>query len=190
MRRPVLFVCAAVVITAACARQERKEAPPVAPKLESFAAALESFAAALEPLSFCLPRAMHASMALSAAAPEDAAAREERRKQEFTDYFESFLDAREQGKYVVCLEKNKGSKRYAGSFEEKYAEAKSWLKRSEDEAARLEALYPKEKRIAGVAENFSDLDEKIGLRQVTITLKDGTKSSVESRFDKRMGGKP
>lgn len=140
----------------------------------------------LEPLSFCLPRAMHAVRALAPrpAGGGDAAAEEAWKKQAFIDYYESFLDAKEQTKYVACLKKNKHSKEYATNFREKYRQAKSWLKRSQEEVDRHRSTYPRGKRIVDVEEHFTDIDAKRGGRRVVITLRDGTWTVVETQFDK------
>lgn len=137
-------------------------------------------------LSLCLPRAMHASMALApaAAGAVDPAADEERKKEIFTDYYESFLDAKEQAKYVSCLKKNKDSPEYSQDFDKTYKEGNWWLKKSQDEADKYKAMFPRGKRIVDVEEQFTDIDQTRAIRRLTITLRDGTKTEIESQFDK------
>jgi hypothetical protein len=140
----------------------------------------------LPTLSMCLPRAMHASLALAPASvgAVDPAADEERQKEMFTDYYESFLDATEQAKYISCLKKNKDSPEYAQNYAQKLKEANWWLNKSQDEAAKYAPLFPRKKRITAVEEAFTDIDPSRAIRRLTIIQRDGTKTEIESQFDK------
>lgn len=176
MKKAILPLFVAALGLLACAHAPRQPAP-APPAMAALSA--------LEVLSACLPRAMHASAGLPIAGPADAAAQEELRKQEFEDYYEAFLDAKQQGKYVACVERNKNSKQYAGNFEQEYAQAKGWLKQAQDEVEKLEPLFSPDKRIADVSESFSDEGDRAFVRRVTVILKDGTQTSIEKRFAKQ-----
>lgn len=148
------------------------ESAPRAPELAPIApTALE----AIKLPHMCFGRAMHASMVLSVdASPE------EKKKVYWDGYFEAFLDAKEQKKYVDCLDEDRADKDY----EKNHREAVKWLKYSEDEVEKYKTFFPPEKQIVDVEESFSDISDARGGRRVVITLKDGTKTVEESQFDK------
>ena len=135
-------------------------------------------ASALEAIKmphYCLGPAMHASMAIAVDAPREALM-----KVYFTNYYEAFLDAKEQKKYVDCLEEDRAAK----NFGKDHLEAEGWLKSAQVEMKNYEGYFPAEKRIVDVEQTFSDVSDKVGLARVVITLKDGTKTVEETRFDK------
>jgi hypothetical protein len=116
---------------------------------------------------------MHASRAASVDP-------EENKKANFDNYFEAFLDAKEQAKFLACLDADRAAKDYAKNR----LEGKKWFKWSHDEAEKYRALYPPEKQIADVVETFADISAKRGSRRVVITLKDGTQAVSESQYDR------
>jgi len=118
---------------------------------------------------------MHASRVLSATAPD-----EERKKVYFNDYFEAFLDAKEQKKYAACLDSGPHGK----DFPQRYSDAQSWLKTSRAETEKYRAFFPPEKQITDVEEIFADINAKRASRRVVVTLRDGTRTVSESQFDK------
>ena len=124
-------------------------------------------------LHLCFGRAMHASGIPSGNAEAD-------KKIYFENYFEAFLDAKEQAKYVACLEEDREDKDYSRN----HREAEKWLQSSREEAARYKTLFPPEKQITDVEEKFTDISDKRGARRVVITLMDGTQTVSESQFDK------
>jgi hypothetical protein len=125
--------------------------------------------------NICPARAMHASLIVPSDASHDKAMTDY-----FDNYFESFLDAKEQKKHIACLEQD----RQAKDFRKTHDDAEHWLKRSQDETAKYEAFFPPEKRIADVEETFADVGEKRASRHVVVTLRDGTRTVSDSEFDK------
>jgi hypothetical protein len=148
----------ALLSFAGCAHQQKAPEPDIL---------------ALKMSRSCLGRAMHASMMLSGDPEKD-------KKAAFDNYFEAFLDAKGQQKYVDCLDEDRQDKNYGRNRKE----AVKWLKWSQDETAKFKALFPPEKQIADVQEKFTDISDKLGARHVVITLKDGTQTVSDSQFDK------
>lgn len=122
----------------------------------------------------CLARALSAAQLM----PIGASA-EESRKAAFENYYRGFLDAKGQREYIACLEKDGSPEALA-----KRPAAEKWLKSSQAMADAAMAFFPEEKRIVDVTETFSDLDAKQGLRRVVVTLRDGSKTKIESRYDR------
>ena len=117
----------------------------------------------------CLGRAMYAESILPLDASEPA-----KREQAFRNYYESFLDAKEQGKYVDCL-RQRWSVPWVHA---EYRQGRRWLKESKRMVAKNEPLVGQDKRIADVEESFEPAGGGQSLRRVTITLRDGAKQII------------
>lgn len=159
----------ALMSVAGCAHRQKTRSPVEAPVLKE----PESPLAAIKMPHYCLGRAMHASMAMTGDAEAD-------KKAAFDNYFEAFLDAREQEKFLACLDEDRADKDY----EKSRREGQKWLDWSRSEAEKYGAFFPPEKQIVDVQEKFTDLSDKRGARKVVITLKDGSQAVSESQFDR------
>lgn len=148
-----------------CAHQSRTDLA-LAPPLEPAA----SVAAVLPEL--CLPRALSAVEVGSD--PQTA----------FKNYYEAFLDVKEQSKYVDCL-----SRRWRVPWlHAEYRRGRRWLKDSQRIMARNEPLAGKDERISDVVETFEPKDSGHTLRRVTITLANGSQRVVEETFPNTPAG--
>lgn len=167
----MLLIVAAPLL--ACARRREGQRP-----------ALEALAP-LELGSLCMARAIHAMHAYGSSEPTTTDEKKERERRLFADYYEAFLDAKEQRKYIACLTEDRRSRRSFPDWKQDYAQAKSWLRISEGHVSRLKKLQPKTRRIADVTESFYELDQITGGRRVTVTLSDGASEVFDTTFDTR-----
>ena len=133
-------------------------------------------------LSACMPRAMSAAMVL---APDRGRSAEELQKVHFAPYYESFLDAREQKKYIDCLKAERPA-----DYKEKVRQAQGWLKTSRRSQEEHEAFFPAERRIRDVQETFLYPDEKSFTRRVVVIRRDGTQEVVEKTYPKAPAATP
>lgn len=65
-----------------------------------------------------------------------------------------------------------------------FRDAEEWLKSSQSTADVAMAHFPEEKRIVDVEETFFNVDEKQSMRRLIVKLSDGSKTTIESRFDR------
>lgn len=148
--RKVLALLALAALCS-CARGERQRGP-----------------GALANLDRCLPRAMHAALAVPRGAPN-----EQNLPVYFRNYAEAFLDAQEQQKYLDCL-KGRGDEPDSSV---RIREAARGLKGARGQMARSMRFFPKEKRIVEAREEFiRSADGSRTTRRLSVTQKDGTRA--------------
>lgn len=153
MKESLLVIVALGLL--ACAHQPRAGAP--------------GFAEAAVPLAlpdFCLGRALFAP---GLGTDEQTA---------FKNYYEAFLDAKEQSKYVACLDR----RWRVPWLHSEFRQARRWLKYSQQVIAQNEPRVGKDERISDVVETFQPKDSGHTLRRVTITLANGSQRIVEETF--------
>ncbi len=150
-RAPV--VCAVLALGALCACAEPAVRAP---------------AFGIRMASMCLSRAMHPGQPVLRGTPND-----QNLPVYFRNYFEAFLDAKEQRKYLDCLKGERDSPDSA----ERYARAKAWLKLSQQAVSRNMKHFPKDKRIVDVDESYvRSPDGRTSTRRVVVTQRDGTRT--------------
>lgn len=150
-RAPALLALAALC---SCAHGERESRPWAPLKLNT-----------------CLPRAMHAALAVPRGAPN-----EQNLAVYFRNYAEAFLDAREQQRYLDCLETQKDAPDSAALIRD----ARRWLGSARDQMARSMRFFPKERRIVDAREEFiRSADGARATRRLAVTQKDGTRTVFE-----------
>ena len=153
--------CAALLTVAGCGH--RQKALPD-----------ESSLLALQ-LSPCLRYAMSASEI-----PTPGASKEEVEKIRFADYSSAFLDVKEQKKYIACLDGNPRDEDYRADRRR----AERELGPRQADVDKYKAFFPPEKQIVDVVQTFTDVSDKLGNDHVVVTLRDGTQTASDSRFEK------
>ena len=123
--------------------------------------------------TFCMPRAMSALGLLPADTPAQV-----REEQAFRNYYEAFLDAKEQAIYLDCLKK----RWRVPWLHSDYRKGQRWWKTSQSIADKNAPLAGPGKNIADVEESFSRPETGRTLRRVTIIFQDGTRKTVEESF--------
>ncbi|MDE2313781.1 MAG: hypothetical protein KGL04_06380 [Elusimicrobia bacterium] len=172
----------ALAVLGGCASAMRRSAgaqaanPPGANELALPPALQEPLPTLPLPGLKCLPYAMSAMCVMAPNSPEFA-----RRECAFRNYYEAYLDAKEQAKYVGCLRR-----RWAVPWlHADYRRARRWLKTSQAEVARYGPLAGADRRITDVKESFEPQGPGTTLRRLTITFASGKETVVDSTFSDR-----
>jgi hypothetical protein len=105
----------------------------------------------------------------------DDATPEEVREARFTDYYESFLAAKELRKQFDCLRRN------PPQYKRFYREAKTNWKLARKNIAKYEVFFSSGQRIQDVRESYFEFHDKTLIRRVVVVLKDGTRRKIESK---------
>ncbi len=124
--------------------------------------------------TLCLARAMSPLHAMPPGASEA-----EVRKLGYENYYNSFLNVRDQREYVACLEKEN-----TPDSKKSLELARKWLEGAQAAAAAASAGLPKEKLIVDAAESYVDENEKHVVRRVVVTTADGQMTVYDHGIDK------
>ena len=103
---------------------------------------------------------------------------EDLRNIQFRAYYDSFLDAQGQNKYIDRLEKDLPPG-YKGDIREARGRLETFQKR----ISKYKILFPEQERIQDAQESFIDLGNKIFIRRIVITLNNGTQKIIEKKHD-------